>query len=259
MAVQKDTTPRPRGTGRVRDFIVRHRINRNWQLYLMLVPVIAFFAVFCYGPMYGIVLAFKKYQVLKGIVGSPWADPWYKWFLEFFNSPYFQRVLTNTIVVSLESLLFGFPLPIILALMINEVQSTRYKKFVQNITYAPHFLSTLVLVGMIRAFVNSDYGIVNIVIRKLGGEGYNWLQRANLFRPIYVGSGVWQNVGWDSIIYIAALAGIDPQLHEAAMMDGATRMQKIRYIYLPSLAPTIIIRSAPYPLATPASSKMVLW
>ena len=225
----------------VRRFIVTRRINRNWQLYLMLVPVIAFFAIFCYGPMYGILLAFKKYQVLKGIIGSPWANPWYKHFLEFFNSPYFQRVLTNTVVVSLESLLFGFPLPILLALMINEVHNTKYKKFVQNVTYAPHFLSTLVLVGMIRAFVNSDYGIINIAIRKLGGEGYNWLQKASLFRPIYIGSGIWQNIGWDSIIYIAALAGIDPQLHEAAMMDGATRMQRIWHINIPGILPTMVI------------------
>ena len=225
----------------VRRFIVTRRINRNWQLYLMLVPVIAFFAIFCYGPMYGILLAFKKYQVLKGIIGSPWANPWYKHFLEFFNSPYFQRVLTNTVVVSLESLLFGFPLPILLALMIHEVHNTKYKKFVQNVTYAPHFLSTLVLVGMIRAFVNSDYGIINIAIRKLGGEGYYWLQKASLFRPIYIGSGIWQNIGWDSIIYIAALAGIDPQLHEAAMMDGATRMQRIWHINIPGILPTMVI------------------
>ena len=239
--VTKDFTADGRSSRSVQDFIVRHRINRNWQLYLMLIPVIAFFAVFCYGPMYGILLAFKKYQVLKGIVGRPWANPWYKHFLEFFNSPYFQRVLTNTIVVSFESLLFGFPLPIILALMINEVANSKYKKFVQNVTYAPHFLSTLVLVGMIRAFVNTDYGIVNILIRKLGGKGQNWLQLASMFRPLYVGSGVWQNIGWDSIIYIAALAGIDPQLHEAAMMDGATRMQRIWHINLPGILPTVVI------------------
>lgn len=231
----------PQKRGGVKDFIISRRINRNWQLYAMLIPVIAFFAVFCYAPMYGITLAFKDYKVLKGIMGSPWASPWYKYFLQFFNSPYFTRVVSNTIIVSLESLLLGFPLPIILALSINEVQSTKYKKFVQNITYAPHFLSTLVLVGLIRAFCNSDYGIVNIVIRKLGGEGYNWIQKANLFRPLYIGSGIWQNIGWDSIIYIAALAGIDPQLHEAAMMDGANRLQRIWHINLPGIRGTIIL------------------
>ena len=223
------------------EFIVSKRINRNWQLYLMLIPVVAFFAVFCYAPMYGITLAFKDYKVLKGIMASPWANPWYKYFLQFFQSPYFTRVLSNTIILSLEALLLGFPLPILLALSLNEVRSIKYKKFVQNITYAPHFLSVLVLVGVIKAFTNSDYGIVNIVIRKLGGEGYNWMQKANMFRPLYIGSGIWQNIGWDSIIYIAALAGIDPGLHEAAMIDGANRMQRIWHINLPGIMPTMVI------------------
>ncbi|MGN0803122.1 MAG: ABC transporter permease [Candidatus Faecivicinus sp.] len=225
----------------LKEFIIAKRINRNWQLYLMLIPVAAFFIVFCYAPMYGITLAFKDYKVLKGIMGSPWANPWYKYFLQFFQSPYFSRVLSNTIIVSLESLVLGFPLPIILALSLNEVKSIKYKKFVQNITYAPHFLSVLVLVGVIKAFTNSDYGIVNILIRKMGGEGYNWMQKASLFRPLYVGSGIWQNIGWDSIIYIAALAGIDPGLHEAAMIDGANRMQRIWHINLPGIMPTMVI------------------
>ena len=207
----------------------------------MLIPVVAFFAVFCYAPMYGITLAFMDYKVLKGIMASPWANPWYKYFLQFFQSPYFTRVLSNTIILSLEALLLGFPLPILLALSLNEVRSIKYQKFVQNITYAPHFLSVLVLVGVIKAFTNSDYGIVNIVLRKLGGEGYNWMQKANMFRPLYIGSGIWQNIGWDSIIYIAALAGIDPGLHEAAMIDGANRMQRIWHINLPGIMPTMVI------------------
>ena len=225
----------------IRKFIYAKRINRNWQLYLMMIPVLAFFAVFCYTPMYGITLAFKDYKVLKGIMASPWANPWYKYFLQFFQSPYFTRVLSNTIILSLECLLLGFPLPILLALSLNEVHSIRYKKFVQNVTYAPHFLSVLVLVGVIKAFTNSDYGIVNTVIRKLGGEGYNWMQKASMFRPLYVGSGIWQNIGWDSIIYIAALAGIDPGLHEAAMIDGANRWQRIWHINLPGIMSTMVI------------------
>lgn len=225
----------------IRKFIYAKRINRNWQLYLMMIPVLAFFAVFCYTPMYGITLAFKDYKVLKGIMASPWANPWYKYFLQFFQSPYFTRVLGNTIILSLECLLLGFPLPILLALSLNEVHSIRYKKFVQNVTYAPHFLSVLVLVGVIKAFTNSDYGIVNTVIRKLGGEGYNWMQKASMFRPLYVGSGIWQNIGWDSIIYIAALAGIDPGLHEAAMIDGANRWQRIWHINLPGIMSTMVI------------------
>lgn len=231
----------PKKKSGVSSFITSHRINKNWQLYIMLIPVIAWLAIFCYAPMYGITLAFKDYKALKGIMASPWADPWHKYFMQFFNSPYFTRVVSNTIILSLESLLLGFPLPILLALSLNEVRSVKYKKFVQNVTYAPHFLSVLVLVGVLKSFTNSDYGIVNIVIRHFGGEGYNWMQKANLFRPLYIGSGIWQNIGWDSIIYIAALAGIDPGLHEAAMIDGANRMQRIWHINIPGIMPTMVI------------------
>lgn len=241
IAVKSGTGVQAKSGFSIRKFIYAKRINRNWQLYLMMIPVLAFFAVFCYTPMYGITLAFKDYKVLKGIMASPWANPWYKYFLQFFQSPYFTRVLSNTIILSLECLLLGFPLPILLALSLNEVHSIRYKKFVQNVTYAPHFLSVLVLVGVIKAFTNSDYGIVNTVIRKLGGEGYNWMQKASMFRPLYVGSGIWQNIGWDSIIYIAALAGIDPGLHEAAMIDGANRWQRIWHINLPGIMSTMVI------------------
>ena len=227
--------------GALASFVAQRRILRNWHLYVMLIPVIAYYAMFCYAPMYGVTLAFKDYKVRQGIMGSPWASPWYEYFERFFTSPFFERVLTNTIVISLESLLLGFPVPILLALCINEVRSDRYKKMVQNITYAPHFLSTVVLVGLIRSFCNSDYGIVNIIIRSFGGEGYNWMQKASLFRPLYIGSAIWQNAGWDSIIYIAALAGVDPQLHESAMMDGANRLQRIWHINLPGILPTVVI------------------
>ena len=226
---------RPRGALKSR------RIRQNWQLYLMLLPVMIYFLLFCYGPMYGLVLAFKDYKVLRGIFGSPWANPWYKHFERFFLSPYFERVITNTVTISAQSLLYGFPVPIILALCINEVRNRKYQKIVQNVTYAPHFLSVIVLVGLIKSFTNTDYGIVNLLIRYFGGEGYNWMQRANLFRPLYIGSGIWQNAGWDSIIYIAALSGIDPQLHESAMIDGANRWKRIWHINLPGLMPTIII------------------
>lgn len=225
----------------VKKFITSRRINKNWQLYLMLIPVVAFFAIFCYAPMYGITLAFKDYKVLRGIMGSPWTTPWFKYFQQFFESPYFVRVLTNTVVLSLESLILGFPLPILLALSLNEVRSIGYKKFVQNVTYAPHFLSVLVLVGVIKSFTNSDYGIVNLVIKHFGGEPYNWMQKDSLFRPLYIGSGIWQNIGWDSIIYIAALAGIDQSQHEAAMIDGASRMQRIWHINIPGIMPTMVI------------------
>lgn len=234
-------TAKTKGTGKFRRFIYHHKINRNWPLYVMLIPVIAYFALFCYAPMYGVTLAFKDYHVRKGIMGSPWADPLFKYFQEFFGSPYFSRVVPNTIVISLLSLAFCFPLPILLALSLNEVRSTKYKKFVQNVTYIPHFLSVLVLVGMLKSFTNSDYGVVNLVIKQFGGQTQNWMQVESLFRPLYVGSGVWQNMGWDAIIYIAALAGVDPALHEAAMIDGANRMQRIWHINIPGILPTMVI------------------
>ncbi|HPY43101.1 MAG TPA: ABC transporter permease subunit [Clostridia bacterium] len=224
----------------LREYNRRNRITRNWQLYLMLLPVVIYFVVMCYGPMYGVLLGFKDYRVRRGIMGSPWADPLFKHFDRFFSSPYCERVITNTVMLSLQSLIWGFPVPILLALCVNEVRNTKYKKFVQNVTYAPHFLSTVVLVGMIRSFTNTDYGVVNIIIRALGGEGYNWMQRANLFRPLYIGSGMWQNAGWNSIIYIAALSGIDLELHESAMIDGASRWKRIWYINLPGIMPTIV-------------------
>jgi putative aldouronate transport system permease protein len=143
--------------------------------------------------------------------------------------------------LSIQSLLWGFPIPIILALCINEVRNQKFRKIVQNVTYAPHFLSIIVLVGLLKSFTNTDYGIVNQIIRTFGGEGSNWLQKAELFRPLYIGSNVWQNAGWDSIIYIAALAGIDPQLHESAMIDGANRWQRIWHINFPGILPTIVI------------------
>ena len=221
--------------------LLRKNARRAIPLYILLLFPVLWYIFICYAPMFGIVMAFQKFSPYKGILGSPWANPWYRYFQRFFTSPYFTRVLTNTTVLSLQSLLFGFPLPILLALCINEVRNTRYRKLVQNITYAPHFLSTIVLVGVLRSFVNNDYGIVNLVIRAFGGTGYNWLQRSDMFRPLYVGSGVWQNLGWDSIIYIAALSGVDPQLHESAMIDGANRLRRMWHINLPGILPTIII------------------
>ncbi|MGI6256393.1 MAG: ABC transporter permease [Acutalibacter sp.] len=235
------TTKTAKPRSKLYTFIRQRRIDRNWPLYVMLIPVVVYFALFCYAPMYGITLAFKDYKVRAGIMGSPWADPWYTYFQEYFQSPYFGRVVPNTIIISLQSLIFCFPLPILLALSLNEVRSTGFKKFVQNVTYIPHFLSVLVLVGMLKSFTNSDYGIVNLVINAMGGEGKNWMQEASLFRPLYVGSAVWQNMGWDAIIYIAALAGIDPGLHEAAMIDGANRLQRIWHINIPGILPTMVI------------------
>ena len=228
-------------SAKARRFIIKRNLNRNWQFYIMLALPIAFYIVMCYMPLYGVQLAFKDYRPMRGITGSPWADPWFKWFEKYFLSPYFYRTVKNTLVISLYSLFWGFPLPILLALMINEVSNVAYKKVVQNITYAPHFLSTVVLVGLIKSFTHTDYGIVNIFIRNIGGTPQNWMQNAGMFRFLYVFSGVWQNAGWDSIIYIAALAGVDPQLHESAYIDGANRFQCMWHINIPSIMPTIVI------------------
>ena len=222
-------------------WIRQRRINKNWQFYVMLFLPLLWYVLFCYLPMYGVVLAFKKYSAMKGILGSPWVDPWYKWFMKYYQSPYFARTITNTFILSFSSLIFGFPLPILLALLLNEVRNKGFQKFVQNVTYIPHFLSTVVLVGMLTCFTNRDYGIVNKAVVALGGKAENWMQVPSLFRPLYVGSGVWQNMGWDSIIYIAALAGVDPQLHESAYIDGANRYQCMWHINLPCILPTVVI------------------
>ena len=216
----------------------RNKLLKNWDLYVMLIPVIAFFIIFCYAPMYGVQIAFKDFMASKGIWGSPWVG--LKYFKKFFNSYYFGRLLYNTISLSSFQLLFGFPIPIILALMVNELRDGRFKKCVQNITYAPHFLSVVVLVGMLGIFLDPEKGFINHIITLFGGEPIDFLENPKWFKPIYIISGIWQNTGWNSIIYISALSGIDPQLHEAAKIDGAGRLARIFHINLPSILPTIV-------------------
>lgn len=222
-------------------FLHQRRIGRNWDLYLLLIPFLLYYIIFHYQPMYGLQLAFKNFRAVDGIFGSAWADPLLKNFTRFFESPYFTRLLKNTLSISVLQLLFGFPLPIILAIMLNEVGNLRYKKVVQNITYAPYFLSTVVIVGLIRSFTNTDYGIINILIRAAGGTAQNFMLLPQWFLPLYIGTYVWQSAGWNSIIYIAALSGIDPQLIESAQIDGANRMQRIWHINIPGILPTIVI------------------
>lgn len=211
---------------------------KNWDLYVMLIPVIAFYIIFCYAPMYGVQIAFKDFMASKGIWGSPWVG--FKYFEKFFNSYYFGRLLYNTISISFFQLLFSFPIPIILALMVNELRNGPFKKCVQNITYAPHFLSVVVLVGMLGIFLDPEKGFINHFIMLFGGEPIDFLADPKWFKPIYIISEIWQNTGWNSIIYISALAGIDPQLHEAAKIDGAGRFARIIHINLPSILPTIV-------------------
>lgn len=213
-------------------------IRRNWDLYLLILPVIVYFAVFHYYPMYGVQIAFRNFIANRGILGSPWVG--WRHFERFFNSFYFWRLIRNTLGIGVYELVVGFPIPIILALSINEVKNERFKRLVQNVTYAPHFLSTVVVVGMLFLFLNPNYGVINGAIQLFGGKKISFMTEPKFFKSIYVLSGVWQNMGWSSIIYLAALSGVDPELHDAAMVDGASQLQRIRHINLPAILPTIV-------------------
>ncbi|MEF3302228.1 ABC transporter permease [Paenibacillus sp. GYB003] len=218
---------------------MRRSLKKNWDLYVLISPVIIYYLVFHYFPMYGLQIAFKNFVASKGIWGSPWVG--FDHFERFFNSFYFWRLIRNTIGINLYELLVAFPAPLILALMINEVRHKSFRKLIQTVTYAPHFLSTVVMVGLILMFLSQQKGVVNHAIQLFGGEPISFMTEAAWFKTIYVFSGVWQGAGWGSIIYLAALAGVDPQLHEAATIDGASRLQRIWHINIPSILPTIII------------------
>lgn len=211
----------------------------HWQLYLLVFPPLLFFLIFKYYPMANAVLAFKDFNVVKGIWGSPWVGT--KHFDAFFENPIFWTLLKNTLLLSLFLLLAGFPIPILLALMLNEVRSARFKKFVQLVTFAPYFISTVVMVSIIMLFLAPRLGFANVALQYFGLEPINFLGEPGMFRSIYVISDIWQTAGYAAVIYLAALAGIDPTLYEAAEIDGATRWQKMRYITLPSLATTVIL------------------
>lgn len=212
---------------------------QNKYLYFMMIPVIAFYLIFHYGPMYGAIIAFKEYSPMKGIVGSPWVG--FDHFASFFDSYYFWRILKNTVVISCYSLLFEFPAPIILAILINEVRHKSFRRIAQSVTYMPYFISLVVICGMVKDFTNSG-GILNSWFTMMfGGDGQALLQKPEWFRPLYVLSEIWQKVGWESIIYIAALMGIDQEQYEAARMDGAGRWRQIWNITIPGILPTIMI------------------
>ncbi|MFD3272306.1 ABC transporter permease [Paenibacillus dendritiformis] len=214
-------------------------LRKHWQMYLLLAPVMVYFIVFHYVPMYGVQIAFKDFIATKGITGSPWVGM--KHFERFYQSYYFWRLIKNTLGIGLYQLLVGFPVPILLALMINEIRGKWFKKTVQTVTYAPHFLSTVVMVGILVIFLSPDTGMINHLIRAFGGEPISFLTEPGWFKSLYVFSGVWQQMGWSSIIYLAALSGVDPQLHEAARVDGAGRLQRIWHVNLPCIMPTIVI------------------
>ena len=218
---------------------VLKRIQLNWQLYLLVFLPVLYIIIFHYVPMYGAQIAFKNFRVTLGITGSPWVG--FEHFIRFFKSFEFKRLMGNTIYLSLYSLIVGFPFPIVLALLLNYMPSPRYKKTVQMVTYAPHFISTVVMVGMILQFLSPQIGIVNNFIEAFGGERVNFMGKVEYFRHIYVWTGIWQTTGFNSVIFIAALAGIDTQLHEAALVDGATKLRRMWHIDLPGIMPTAVI------------------
>ena len=213
------------------------RIRRKWQLYLLILPAIVSVFIFHYIPIYGVQIAFKNFRSSKGILGSEWVG--FKHFARFLAYPDFWKILWNTVRISLYSLA-TFPCPVILALMMNELNSERYKKFMQMVTFAPHFISTVVVCSMVLLFFDRSQGLVNNVIAALGGERYDFVSSTRYFSSLYVWSGVWQNLGWNAIIYIAALSRVSPELIEAARVDGATRLQIVRYVNFPAILPTVI-------------------
>lgn len=210
--------------------------RKNKLKYLMVLPVLIILFFFCYKPMYGILIAFKRYRPSLGIMDSPWVG--LKYFKQFFTDPYCGRLFRNTLTISILSLLLEFPTPIIFALLLNEVKSKKFKKTVQTVSYIPHFISTVVVCGMIASFCASD-GLFNNIAALFGAERTNLLMEKNNFYPIYILSNIWKGLGWNSIIYLAALSGIDQEQYEAARIDGANRIQQIFYITLPGIMPTV--------------------
>ena len=215
------------------------RLLKTWQLYVFILPAVIYFIIFCYGPMYGVQLAFKDYNPVAGIMGSEWIG--FDNFVRFFKSYQFKQLLENTLILSLYQLIAGFPIPIILAILLNQLRGSKFKKLVQTVTYAPHFISIVVLVGMLNIFLSPRGGVVNQIIQLFGQEPILFLGKEEYFRHIYVLSGVWQNMGWNAIIYLAALSGVNPELHEAALADGASKIRRIWHIDLPTIRPTVII------------------
>lgn len=207
-------------------------------VYILFLPVVLYFLIFCYKPMYGLIIAFKNFRPGLGIWESKWVG--LKHFETFFSSYYFTRVLKNTLVISLTSLIVSFPAPIIFALLLNEVKNDKFKRLTQTITYMPHFISAVVVCSLIRMFV-SEHGIITYVLSFFGGPEVSLLTKPNYFVPIYTISGIWQNLGWESIIYLAALSGIDQELYEAAKIDGAGRWKQTLHVTLPGITGTIII------------------
>lgn len=217
---------------------IKKIIRRDWQLYLLCIPALIYVFIFCYGPMYGVQIAFRDYTAKGGITGSNWVG--LKHFARFAGGPNFVKLLKNTITLGVYNLLAGFPIPIFVALLMNQCRSMKFRKVVQTVLYAPHFISMVVLVGMIELIFSPSSGVVNHALNAMGIESVYFMGRSDLFQDMYVWSGIWQNTGWGTIIYMAALTSINPELYEAAKVDGATKYNMIWYIDIPSIKPTVI-------------------
>ena len=218
---------------------LKKNIKRDWMLLLIILPGVIYFAVFCYGPMYGILMAFKDYNISKGVWGSPWVG--LKHIKEMVQSVNFGRLVKNTFLLSIEQLLWSFPIPIAFALLLNEIKNKHFQRFAQTAAYLPHFVSVVVVVGILKDLLSSNGGVITQVLSTFSVAPKNYFNLPGAFRPLYVGSGVWQEFGWNSIIYVAAISGIDQQMYESAALDGAGKWQKLVHITLPSIAPTIIL------------------
>ena len=235
------TTPRVRPKQTFGDKLIRFvdHMKREWQLYLMLMPAIIWFIVFLHKPMYGLQIAFKDYSIFRGVAGSPWVG--FEHFETLLSNDQFARAFWNTIKISALNLLFAFPAPIILALMFNEIINTTYKRVTQTIVYLPHFISSVIIAGIITTAFSPTAGVVNTIMGWFGIDSIYFLTKPEWFRPIFVGTGIWQEAGFGSIVFLAAIAGVSPSLYESAVVDGASRWQMMWKITLPSILPTIII------------------
>jgi ABC-type polysaccharide transport system, permease component len=214
-------------------------IIRDKFLLLLIIPVVIYFIIFQYIPMYGVVIAFKDFSPVKGILGSPWIG--FKWFEDFFNSIYFGRIIRNTLLINFYNLIWGFPVPIIFALLLNELKNGFFRRTIQTVSYLPHFVTTVIIVGFLSNFLNPNDGIVNLMLKEFFGFSKNFMADPSWFRTLYVSSEIWQQFGWNSIMFIAALTTIDQGLYESAKIEGANRWQQMRYISIPGIVPTITV------------------
>jgi putative aldouronate transport system permease protein len=211
-----------------------------WQLYILLIPSLIWAAIFAYYPMYGLIIAFKDYKIRVGIINSPWADPLFKYFEQFFSTSIALQAIVNTVVISLESLLIAFPIPIIFAILLNQVRKRSLQKAIQTISYAPYFMSNVVVVSIITVMFSAN-GVINNVVNRMGYQEILFTSLPQWFRPLFIGSNIWQSMGFSAVIFIAALTAISPDYYEAATIDGASSLQKIIHIELPLISPTIIL------------------